>query len=105
MAIRAVREGQKISQEGLADASGIERAHFGKIERGKVNVSFLNLLKIAKALNTDRSDIVKRAGYGDLLVAGLRPVKSVCNRAGNYTGFRGMFRARLGCLSLDFAVG
>lgn len=61
-AIRAAR-GDQISQEGLADASGIERAHMGKIERGKVNVSFLNLLKIAKALNTDLSEIIKRAGY------------------------------------------
>lgn len=62
-AMRAVREERKISQEGLADAAGIERAHYGKIERGKVNVSFLNLLKIAKALNTDLSEIIKRAGY------------------------------------------
>lgn len=61
-AIRAVR-GNRISQEGLADAAGIERAHYGKIERGKVNVSFLNLLKIARALNTDLSEIIKRAGY------------------------------------------
>ena len=61
-AIREVR-GDRISQEGLADAAGIERAHYGKIERGKVNVSFLNLLKIAKALNTDLSEIIKRAGY------------------------------------------
>ena len=35
----------------------------GRIERGEVNVSFLNLLKIAKALETDLSEIIRRAGY------------------------------------------
>lgn len=62
-AIRAVREDQDISQEGLAAATDIERSHMGRIERGEVNVSILYLLRIAKALKTDLSEIIKRAGY------------------------------------------
>ncbi len=52
-----------VSQENLAHITGIERSHMGKIERGEANVSFLNLMKIADALGTDLSLILKRAGY------------------------------------------
>lgn len=51
------------SQEELANLTGIERSHMGRIERGKANVSFLNLMKIAKALDADLSTILKSAGF------------------------------------------
>ncbi len=63
VAIRTVRKERDVTQEGLADATDIERAHMGRIERGEVNVSILYLLRIAKALKTDLSEIIKRAGY------------------------------------------
>ena len=62
-AVRAARKERGVSQEGLAYATGIERAHMGRIERGEANVSFLNLMKIASALDMDLSQIVKAAGY------------------------------------------
>ena len=62
-AIRAARESCGISQENLAHATGIERAHMGRIERGETNISFLNLMKIAEALDTDLSEIVRSAGF------------------------------------------
>lgn len=50
------------SQEALADASGIDRSHMGKIERGERNVTFLNLLKIADAIGLRPSDLLRAAG-------------------------------------------
>jgi transcriptional regulator with XRE-family HTH domain len=61
-AIRARREIGKITQEALADAAGIERAHVGKIERGTRNVTALNLFRIAKALSCRASDILADVG-------------------------------------------
>lgn len=49
-ALRAYRNSKGFSQEALADASGIERAHMGRIERGERNLSLLNIDKIARAL-------------------------------------------------------
>ncbi|AUC44699.1 hypothetical protein D083_4351 [Dickeya solani RNS 08.23.3.1.A] len=39
-----------MSQENLASATGIDRSHMGRIERGERNVTLLNLLRIADAL-------------------------------------------------------
>lgn len=61
-AIRARREALNISQEALADAAQMDRAHMGKIERGERNVTLLNLLKIASALKCRASEIMAAAG-------------------------------------------
>jgi transcriptional regulator with XRE-family HTH domain len=42
----------RLSQEALADACGMHRAHIGQIERGEVDVSLSTVARIAKALNT-----------------------------------------------------
>lgn len=60
--IRTLREELGLSQEALADAAGIDRSHMSRIERGKRNVSFLNICRIAEALGRKPSD---------LLIAGL----------------------------------
>lgn len=62
-AIRQVRVDRGLSQERLADLAEIERSHMGRIERGEANLSFLNLMKIAKVLKSDLSGIIKLAGY------------------------------------------
>ena len=56
-AVRARRNALSISQEALADLAEIDRSHMGKIERGERNVSFLNILKIARALECLPSDL------------------------------------------------
>jgi transcriptional regulator with XRE-family HTH domain len=61
LAIRECRTAHHLSQEALADASGIDRSHMGKIERGERNVTFLNVLRIAKALGTKPSAILLKA--------------------------------------------
>ena len=40
----------------------IDRSHMGKIERGERNVTFLNILRIAKAMQCRPSDLLIDAG-------------------------------------------
>jgi len=51
--IRQVRENAQLSQEKLAELADLDRTYIGGIERGERNVAALNLIRIAKALNTD----------------------------------------------------
>ena len=60
-AIRAERQRLEMSQEALADAAKIGRTHMGEVERGKRNVSFLALVRIAKAMKVSPSEIVAAA--------------------------------------------
>jgi transcriptional regulator with XRE-family HTH domain len=59
--IREQRKARRLSQEALADASGIDRSHMGKIERGERNVTLLNLAKIARALGSKPSTLLIKA--------------------------------------------
>ncbi|RJY09319.1 helix-turn-helix domain-containing protein [Aurantiacibacter aquimixticola] len=61
-AIRAARYEIGMSQEALADASGIDRSHMGKIERGERNVSVLNVARVADALNVSIASLMASAG-------------------------------------------
>ena len=56
--IRDLRTAQGMSQEALAQKSGLHRTYIGGIERGERNISLINIEKIAKALNLSLSDIV-----------------------------------------------
>lgn len=60
--IRALRTALGLSQEALADAAGIDRSHMGKIERGERNVTLLNVLRIASAINQKPSEMLAAAG-------------------------------------------
>ncbi|MNR31851.1 anaerobic benzoate catabolism transcriptional regulator [compost metagenome] len=60
--MRARRTQMNYSQETLADAAEIDRSHMGKIERGERNVTFLNIARIAKALQCKPSDLLVDAG-------------------------------------------
>jgi transcriptional regulator with XRE-family HTH domain len=61
-AIRARRKELGVSQEELAMLAGVERSNMGKIERGENNLSVLNLVRIAEALNGNAADILAEAG-------------------------------------------
>lgn len=61
-AIRAERLERGLSQETLADASGIDRSHMGKIERGERNVSVLNVARVAEALGVSMASLMASAG-------------------------------------------
>ena len=58
--IRQLREGQGLSQESVALASGLDRSYFGGVERGEHNVAVINLEKIAVALNIKIVDLFER---------------------------------------------
>ncbi|MFQ6405341.1 helix-turn-helix domain-containing protein [Methylophilus sp. 'Pure River'] len=57
-AIRAARLDRQLSQEALADKANIDRSYIGGIERGEHNVAFMNLLKIADALDLRLSEVL-----------------------------------------------
>lgn len=48
--VRAERERLGISQEELADRSGLHRTYIGGVERGERNLGLLNVLRLARAL-------------------------------------------------------
>lgn len=49
--IREIRKEKGISQEKLALLAELDRTYITSVERGKRNISIINLEKIAKALN------------------------------------------------------
>lgn len=42
-----------MSQEGLAHAAGLDRSYVGRVERGEHNLTFVSLVRIARALGSD----------------------------------------------------
>lgn len=61
-AIRAKRHEMKLSQEELAELSQIHCTYLSRVERGKKNISFENILRIAQALRLKPSWLMDRAG-------------------------------------------
>ena len=51
--IRAKRRELGMSQEGLAHEAGLDRSYVGRIERGEHNLTFVSLVKIARAMGCD----------------------------------------------------
>ena len=56
---RARRTALEISQEDLGDRSGLHRTYIGHLERGEVNPSLLNILRVAAALDIDAGELLK----------------------------------------------
>lgn len=57
--IRSLRETRRLSQDALAEKSGMSVKHLGKIERGTVNASVQCLTDIAGALDMPLRDILE----------------------------------------------
>lgn len=47
------------SQQRLAEESGMHFTYVGSIERGERNVSLVNIVRLAQALNTDPGNLVR----------------------------------------------
>lgn len=60
--IQAIRNQQKISQEKLAELSGLDRTYISSVERGQRNISILNIIKIADALGVPASSLLVGLG-------------------------------------------
>ena len=58
--IRAFRHSLGISQEELAELSGLHRTYVGSIERGERNISIDNIERLARALQLDVLDILAK---------------------------------------------
>jgi transcriptional regulator with XRE-family HTH domain len=56
-AIQRLRKEAGLSQEALADSSGIHATHIGGLERGVRNPSYATLVRVATALQTRVGDL------------------------------------------------
>lgn len=55
--LRELRTARGLSQERLAELAGLDRNYIGQIERAERNVALVNIIRIAKALGIDASDL------------------------------------------------
>lgn len=56
--VREMRKSKGISQERLAEMSGIDRSYMGNIERGEKNVTLKKVYEICDALDIEVQDLV-----------------------------------------------
>lgn len=57
--VRARRRELGVSQEDLGDLAGLHRTYVGHLERGEINPSLLNVLKVAAALDVDAGELIR----------------------------------------------
>lgn len=56
--IRLARKVLGMSQEDMAEASGLHRTYVGDVERGERNISIDNMEKMAKAVKKSLAELV-----------------------------------------------
>ena len=57
--LRSLRKERKLSQEEFAELTQLHRTYIGGIERGERNVSLLNIVQIAHALEITPSELLQ----------------------------------------------
>ena len=58
--VQKYRKEKQISQEKLAEFSGVHRTYVGMIERAEKNITLLSMEKIAKALKVEIKDLLEK---------------------------------------------
>lgn len=58
--VRYLRKAKGYSQESFADHANIHRTYMGGIERGERNPTLTTICRIAKALEVEPSELLKR---------------------------------------------
>lgn len=56
--VKFLREGKGMSQEALAFKAGFDRTYISLVERGKRNLSLLNICRFAQALDVKPADLL-----------------------------------------------
>ncbi len=57
--LRELRRASGRSQEDLADLAGLDRTYVSGCERGRRNISLLNIVRLAEALDVDPTELLK----------------------------------------------
>ncbi|MCL4833394.1 MAG: helix-turn-helix domain-containing protein [Caldilineaceae bacterium] len=57
--LKAIRSERGLTQEKLAELSGLHRTYVGAVERGERNISLKNIHALALALNVPPADLLK----------------------------------------------
>jgi len=65
--VRRARKELEISQEVFAEWTDLHRTYIGQVERREKNISFVNILKIAKAIKILPSELFKSSKLYGLL--------------------------------------
>jgi transcriptional regulator with XRE-family HTH domain len=60
--LRKLREAAGLTQEALAHAAGLHWTYVGQIERGERNLTYKNVLKLARGLGVDPSELMPGQG-------------------------------------------
>ena len=60
-AVRDFRKQRELSQEALADISGLHRTYVGGVERGERNPTYTSIVRLAEALDVRPATLVDRA--------------------------------------------
>lgn len=56
--LRNCRRDKELSQEKLAELSGLHRTYVGSVERGERNISLDNMERLANALGVNLADLL-----------------------------------------------
>jgi transcriptional regulator with XRE-family HTH domain len=56
--LRDARERAGLTQEGLAERTGLHRTYVGAVERGERNIGILNILRLAHSLGIGAAQLL-----------------------------------------------